>query len=216
MTTDAAPGQPGTAPSPFDPNPPDTNDPFSSTGPWAGPPETWQDLASTDHGRQKALDLGRRHGEQVRRLRALADANGGGLAGLAKGTILRLEAANLLTAQDRDRLTALIAHMQASAGPGTSQDAAMSELRQMHDTIVNDPASTPLALGMASVALDSVTQAALTTPTGHHLSFQAGFATGVADTLGVGLGGFGGLAGSLALSVTASGVVQYTANIMSS
>ena len=216
MTTDAAPGQPGAAPSPFDPNPPDTNDPFTSTGPWAGPPEIWQDLASTDHGRQKALDLGRRHGEQVNRLRALADANGGGLAGLAKGTILRLEAANLLTAQDRDRLTALTAHMQASAGPGTSQDAAMSQLRQMHDTIVNDPASTPLALGMASVALDSVTQAALTTPTGHHLSFQAGFATGVADTLGVGLGGFGGLAGSLALSLTASGVVQYTANIMSS
>jgi len=216
MTTDAAPGQPGTAPSPFDPNPPDTNDPFSFTGPWAGPPETWQDLASTDHGRQKALDLGRRHGEQVRRLRALADANGGGLVGLAKGTILRLEAANLLTAQDRDRLTALIAHMQASAGPGTSQDAAMSQLRQMHDTIVNDPASTPLALGMASVALDSVTQAALTTPASHALSFQAGFATGVADTLGMGLGGFGGLAGSLALSVTASGVVQYTANIMSS
>lgn len=97
---------------------------------------------------------------QVNRLRALAGANGGGLAGFAKGTILRLEAANLLTAQDRDRLTALTAHMLASAGPGTSQDAAMSQLRQMHDTIVNDPASTPLALGMASVALDSVTQAA--------------------------------------------------------
>ena len=106
--------------------------------------------------------------------------------------------------------------MTTDAAPGTSQDAAMSQLRQMHDTIVNDPASTPLALGMASVALDSVTQAALTTPASHALSFQAGFATGVADTLGMGLGGFGGLAGSLALSVTASGVVQYTANIMSS
>jgi hypothetical protein len=216
MTTDAAPGQPGTAPSPFDPNPPDTNDPFASTGPWAGPPETWQDLASTDAGRQKALDLGRRHGELVSRLRALADANGGGLAGLAKGTMLRLEAANLLTANDRDRLTALIAYMLASAGPGTSQDAAMSELRQLHDAIVNDPASTPLALGMASVALDSATSAALATPTSDHLSFQAGFATGVADTLGVGLGGFGGYAGSVALAVTASGIAQYTAKIISS
>jgi hypothetical protein len=216
MTTDAAPGQPGTAPSPFDPNPPDTNDPFTSTGPWAGPPETWQDLASTDHGRQKALDLGRRHGELVRRLRVLADANGGGLAGLAGGTILRLEAANLLTAQDRDRLTTLVAHMLASAGPGTSQDAAMSQLQQMHDTIVNDPASTPLALGMASVALDSVTQAALTAPASDHLSFQAGYATGVADIVGIGLGGFGGPLGSLALGCAASGAVQYTAVIISS
>jgi len=51
MTTDAAPGQPGTAPSPFDPNPPDPSDLFTSTGPWAGSPETWQELASRPYGR---------------------------------------------------------------------------------------------------------------------------------------------------------------------
>ena len=214
MTTDAAPGQPGTVPSPFDPNPPDTNDPFASTGPWAGPPETWQDLASSDAGRQKALDLGRRHGELVSRLRALADANGGGLAGLAKGMMLRLEAANLLTANDRDRLTALLAHMLASAAPGTSQEAALSQLRQLHDAIVNDPASTPLALGTASVALDSVTSA-LAAPT-NDPSFAAGVAGGAADATGVLFGGFAGPLGALAIGVVASLAATDTVTMASS
>jgi hypothetical protein len=152
MTTDAAPGQPGTAPSPFDPNPPDTNDPFSSTGPWAGPPETWQDLASTDHGRQKARLLGAA-ARQVRRLRALPTPMVAAWASLREHPPAGSEPHRARPGPAH----ALIARMQAS---GTRLCKTLQCLLQQGTfTIVNDLASTPLAL-VASVALDNVTQAA--------------------------------------------------------
>jgi hypothetical protein len=198
---------PGTSTSPFDPTPPDVNDPFSSTGPWAGPPETWQQLEASDDGRKQALNLGARHGELLGRIQALADANGGGLSGAAKGMMHRLEAAQLLTAYDRERLTALLEFMRTVGGSGTDPSAAMSRLQELHDAIVDDPASKPLALAVAAVALNSVTsrQATFSAPPDVN-SYAAGFA----DAVGFAFGGFGGPLTALSLGVTASGVAMNT------
>ena len=76
---------------------------FSSTGPFAGPPETWQELAASYYGKRRALALGPLHGELVRSLLDLGRDNGGGLTGLARGMLSRLNDQQLITANQRRR-----------------------------------------------------------------------------------------------------------------
>jgi hypothetical protein len=190
-----------TAPSPFDP----TADPFASTGPFAGPPETWEALASSDDRRERALALGQRHGELLQSLRDLGRENGGGLSGVGRGMLGRLEQHGLITAGDRERLTTLLEHLRAHVGQRDDRDAGLSRLQGLHQEIVDDETSSPLALAASSVALDSITQG-LATDSPHGDAHLAG----EADLVGFVAGSFAGPLTALAMGVTASTVAEHT------
>ncbi len=191
---------PGTTLSPFDPTPPDVNDPFSSTGPWAGPQDTWQALTALEsgHGRQRAIEVGQRHGQLMDRLVALADANGGGLSGLFSGQLHRLEAAQLLSPRDRERIEAVAGFLRDPTAIRAEEDP-QQRLRYLCDEILHDPDAMPIAIAIATVAVDSGARAVQ-----RHDDFTDGYAAAYADVVGIGLGGFGGPLGSIAVATSLS------------
>jgi hypothetical protein len=95
------------------------------------------------------------------RLRSLQEANGGGLFGFMVGQLRRAEALQLLTATDRERLEGLAAFLRDQVGRESPLDRSdpLARIQAFHDEIVNDPESKPAAIGIASIALDSVTAA---------------------------------------------------------
>ena len=178
------------------PNPDLSDDPFASTGPWAGPPETWGDLASSDDGRERALALGRLHGQVVESLMNLGAQNGGGLRGILVGTFDRLEGLKIINASDRAHLEALIQLLRANeASSIADQQIALTQLQAMHEALVADPTASPFALGCSSVVLDTVTRAL----NKNDLSALTGYVTAYVDMAGFVIGGTGGPLGSLAV-----------------
>ena len=117
----------------------------------------------------------------------------------------RLEQQGLVAASDRERLTALLEHLVAHAGRPTDRDAGLSRLQELHQEIVDDDTSSPLALGAASIALDSVTQG-LATDTQHGDAYAAG----EADLVGFVVGSLAGPLTGLATGLTASTVAEHT------
>ena len=169
---------------------------YSSTGPFAGPPRTWQDVAATDDSRQEALAVVSAHHDLMQSTKDLAEANGGGVLGVTRGMIGRLTDQALLNSADQDHLITLFEHLSASMAPGADTTAATAELQTLNRQILDDPVSTPLAVAVSGVAIDSVSS---------HDAAQAGaYVTGYVDALGVLFGGFGGPITSVAVCVAVS------------
>jgi hypothetical protein len=178
------------------PDPDQADDPFASIGPWAGPPETWRDLASSDDGRERALALGPLHGYVVESLLNLGAQNGGGLRGILAGTFDRLETLQIINASDRAHLEALIQLLRDNQTSSVAdQQAALIQLQSMHEAFVADPTISPFVLGCSSVALDSVTRAL----SRDDMSALSGYVTAYVDVAGFVVGSTGGPLGSLAV-----------------
>ncbi len=140
-------------------------------------------------------------------MRELSLENGGGLMGLAKGMLGRLEEQHVITYGDRERLMAVLTHLRESSGRSSDQDATFSQLQALHEAIVNEPTSSPLALATSAIALDSVAHAL--TDDSRHTLLDA-FEAGKADAVGALVGGFSGPLTSLATGYTASDIVYET------
>jgi hypothetical protein len=190
------------------PNPFDT----SSTGPYAGPPDTWEVLASQDDARQAAAGMGELHNATVRSLLDLRAQYGGGLRGMTLGILQILQARTAITAADAARLEAVIeAVLHTTDHDATVSDTAKAKVASLRQEIMDDQGSSLAAIAISSVALssmqmwtDQVTFDAYTD------GVHEGAAIIAADVAGAMIGSVAGAIGVLAGEAAASTLVATT------
>jgi hypothetical protein len=143
-----------------------------------GPFPTWEEFAARPDARDAALAIGRLHGEMIDKISALADANGGGLHGVARGALNLRVQQGLLTSSDRDRMLAAVEYL---LGIDNESDvgSVVAQVQEIHRQVANDPASTLPALMASSIMIDSVSRAAKT----HSDTFVSGVTTALADVV---------------------------------
>jgi hypothetical protein len=112
----------------------------------------------------------------IDKITAFADANGGGLLGLARGALNLHAQRGLITGNDRDRLLAAFEYL-LGLDDRPDVDAVVARVREFHQQIADDPASSLPALTASSIMVDSVSRAAAT----HSDTFASGAATALAD-----------------------------------
>jgi hypothetical protein len=185
-------------------------DPFSSTGPYAGPPETWEGLAARDDGRAVAGRFGEHHNQVVNSLLKLRDDNGGGYRGLMLGALDRLHSAEMITSEDRMRLLSLFdAVLGTGAGDENQARTAAEDMVRLHGEINSDPEASVIALAIASTALSSYQLWGAATVSS---DYAAGLVNGAAaaasvvaaDVAGAAIGSVFGASGALAAEASAS------------
>ncbi len=152
-------------------------------------------------GHELAREIARRHRAAMDAVGKLADEYGGGAAGYIRGLLAELARATLVSAADVERLTALFDHLYDSSRKESGHAEALGTLVSLHQAIVDDPASAPLAVAATTVAIDSVTQSVA-------YSFdQTSYLAGWADAGGMLAGSFGGPLGSVSAGYAASTLV---------
>lgn len=150
--------------------------------------------------RQNALDAGRIHTEVMQAIERLAEENGGGLLGAARGAMAECERRGLLTSADHSRLQRVLdALVEGDAA------SANSTIVGIFEEAAADPNSSPLALTVCSIAAANAT-AAMTDELS--ISTTAGAIADVAVPL---LAGPGALPLILPLSVGASVLANHVA-----
>lgn len=186
-----------------------------ASDPWEGFPEgfpfppstgptlpTWPDDVKS---RQDAIDFGQKHADALAALERLANQNGGGLMGVAKAFLNEYERRQLITAKDKERLTAIL-----TAFKDMDPVAGIRRIQEIHQEAVSDPTSKPAALGISSIAASSAAASSKAASSADAAmmdkKFASGFATGYADAVGAMMGGFGGPAGMYGLAVASSSI----------
>ena len=153
--------------------------------------------AETD--RQNALDAGRIHQEVMDAIERLAEENGGGVLGAARGAMAECERRGRLTSADHARLRRVLDAL--SEGDAAT---ANSTIVGIFEEAAADPDSTPLALTVCSIAAANATAA----ETDEESSHTAGMIADVAAPL---LAGPGAVPLFLPLSVGASVIANHVA-----
>jgi len=85
----------------------------------------------------------------------------------------------------------------------------VARVETLHQEIVDDPASSLLALATSAITLDSVRTAALAVSTFSD-TFASGAVSALADTAGFLVGGAGGISGAMVVGFTTSSIVAST------
>ena len=165
---------------------------------FGGLPSTWP--TDSDDAKRIATEIARKHEQEIAVLNDLASQHGGGLTGLASGMLALLERRQLITANDKQRLDALL---QAFSAYPDDPAATLGQVRALEDAARRDPASTGVALSMLSVASAGVADAASVDS-----EFVAGQTSALADLVGITLGASGGPAGMLLVGLSASEIVS--------
>jgi hypothetical protein len=109
----------------------------------------------------------------------------------------------LLSARDRERIEAVAAFMRNPSAVRAEPDP-QQRLQYLCDEILHDSDAKPLAIAVATVAVDSFSRATLRN------DFNDGGAAAIADLVGVTLGAPGGPLGSLAVGSTLSVLAAQT------
>jgi hypothetical protein len=154
-----------------------------------------------DGGRELAEQAGERHNRNVGALEAAAAAHGGGLPGLARAGLQDLQSHGDISDVDRSRLEGVV-RMLEDALAGEESGDLVDGLPAVRREIVEDPASSPLAVWTASVAVSSAERAVA--PQGPPASHTQHAAVVAADVAGLLIGSAGGVSGALAAEAAAS------------
>ncbi len=112
---------------------------------------TWPDDAKARRARS---GFGKKHSDALAALERLANQNGGGLMGAAKGLLNEYERRQLITTKDKERLIAIL-----YAFRDNDRDAGIRRIQGLHNEAVNDPQSKPAALAASSVAASNAAAA---------------------------------------------------------
>ncbi|MGH3432145.1 MAG: hypothetical protein ACRDQB_04845 [Thermocrispum sp.] len=126
------------------PNQPDLFDPFGFGTSLPTYP------VDVDTERQAALELGTLHGDAFGAFDELAEANGGGLYGLAVGLVGKLLDRTYITDDDASRLAALLELIR------TTDPEVLLKVEKIYGEAVADSSASPGALAIISMALDSL------------------------------------------------------------
>jgi hypothetical protein len=110
--------------------------------------------SNAEYGREFA----RLHRQGVQALEAIADANGGGLRGSAKGLLDECARRSMITPQDRARLNDVF-DLLTTDGQLADETDLVARVQQIQAEIVEDSNSSEIAVAVSSVASESLLRA---------------------------------------------------------
>jgi hypothetical protein len=173
------------------------HDPFASTGPFAGPPETYRNL------RLMAIALGDLHGAALDRLLRQRRESDDPIQ-QSRSQIDELHTRDAITDEDRERLKAL---MDVYAGEEEA-NARYGTIQQIYRAAIEDPTSSPVALAVLSIAANSAEREASLLRSDFDVGYADGAGAVAGAELGFAGGGIGSLMGALAGAALASAAAE--------